>query len=448
MFLLTLFALLLVVESTFKHYQHHSFYGPFNNINTLGMRTLEGWRFGGDAQLFSNYLRLTPDVDDKKGHVWNLKPILTDHFTSTVRFRISGSAKSFFGDGIGIWFSDQKRYKEGPIHGFTNTFLGFGVLLDTFRNQGSPHKDIRVIFSDGQTPVDMENPNAIGCDASYRLWEKRDDFSVTSHSAIRIQLKNNKLSIFLDLQAKDEWKPCIEDYQLPFSDGWALKDTRGVFMGLTAITGDLHDNHDILGVITSDHDGFAPWPMSDEKITNIDTDVTTGNSDIDKALEKTVSIAKAHTLEQVDLIKQTLEYSMSTMEESIKQTIQKLINLDEENRKRIEELERKVEQMVGEAVGKHVDSSMDIKLENSLTKRIQKLEEQLRRSVDSNIDTKLERKLESKIEKKLPDFEEKFQSTSRPYIVILMVLIVFVVGMLLYSFTFQNKLKKKRGYLD
>ena len=39
-----------------------------------------------------------------------------------------------FGDGLAIWFTTHSSIIEGPAHGFTDRFTGWGIILDTFVN--------------------------------------------------------------------------------------------------------------------------------------------------------------------------------------------------------------------------------------------------------------------------------------------------------------------------
>ena len=47
-----------------------------------------------------------------------------EHFTISVYFRVSGQGQTLFGDGFALWLTDSNRYREGSLHGFTDTFTG------------------------------------------------------------------------------------------------------------------------------------------------------------------------------------------------------------------------------------------------------------------------------------------------------------------------------------
>lgn len=65
---------------------------------------------------------------------------------------------------------------------------GFGVVFDTFRNSelNHIHKDIALYVNDGTTLDPSKLTTVIGCDADFRFWEGRDDFSVSNKSVAKI----------------------------------------------------------------------------------------------------------------------------------------------------------------------------------------------------------------------------------------------------------------------
>ncbi len=120
--------------------------------------------------------------------------------------------KKLFGDGIGLWYTAHDKHKDGPLHGFTDTFKGFGIVLDTYVNTepGHTHKDVQVVVSDGSAPKALDS-SPIGCDADFRYWEGRDDFSVTRHSALRVRYSHAAVTAWIDPRADGNWKLCFEN---------------------------------------------------------------------------------------------------------------------------------------------------------------------------------------------------------------------------------------------
>lgn len=209
----------------------------------------------GSLRLGSSLSRLATG----RGNVFNTERFDLKEFGLQLKFRISGSGKHLYGDGLGLWLTKKDgnpRFEEGPVLGHTDMFTGIGILLDTFRNveSGHVHKDVSLIVSAGTEPVifDKERP---GCDAHYRYFEGREDFDVDNASMIRMWLEKNRVSLEIDRYAKGDWKKCVEvdlaEYKLPAN--W--QDS--YHWSISASTGALADNHDVLEFKTASPDKFA-----------------------------------------------------------------------------------------------------------------------------------------------------------------------------------------------
>jgi hypothetical protein len=69
---------------------------------------------------------------------------------------------------------------------------GLGVIFDTFKNteNAALHKDVAVVVNRDNSPNTIPGSgNVGGCDADFRYWEKRDDFSVANKSTAVISYK-------------------------------------------------------------------------------------------------------------------------------------------------------------------------------------------------------------------------------------------------------------------
>jgi mannose-binding lectin 2 len=126
----------------------NSFRSPFDEADAATGKRLvdEYWIAQGQSLVRENFVRLTPDKQSKRGWVYNVVPVVT---TSTItnqdpqlqysqiswsaflKFRISGKAKSLYGDGLALWFeqSPENRFMPGFILGHTDEFVGFGILM-------------------------------------------------------------------------------------------------------------------------------------------------------------------------------------------------------------------------------------------------------------------------------------------------------------------------------
>jgi len=130
-------------------------------------------------------------LQSKRGYAWHTDAMNMEHFTVSTYFRVSGQGSSLFGDGFAVWLTTSNRYREGPLHGFSETFTGIGIVFDTFRNleSGHVHKDVAVIVNDGSGPYKLDDGvEPQGCDGDFRYHEGRDDFNVHARSGAAITL--------------------------------------------------------------------------------------------------------------------------------------------------------------------------------------------------------------------------------------------------------------------
>ena len=110
------------------------------------------------------------------------------------------------------------------------------------------HKDIYLLTNDGDNELDIHSPKA-GCTSSYRWFEKREDFSVKDYALARVSYNSgtNSLKVEIDGANTDRFVECFET-ELPHGQFIA-----GSHIALSATTGQLADNHDILAVETASY---------------------------------------------------------------------------------------------------------------------------------------------------------------------------------------------------
>lgn len=206
----------------------------------------------------NNFIRLTPDRQSKKGALWSRRSIGVPNFSAIMKFRISGQGKNFFGDGIALWMVQQGYYTEGPLHGFQDKFYGIGVIFDTFKNLEtlSAHRDVTVLVNDGEKTWEMMTENVQGCNMNFRYHNDRADFSVTDASRVKIIVNENSIEIFMDPKNSGSWTDCVRLDDLPLKKDWAVR----AHIGITASTGQLADNHDLISLST-----FSDAKVMEEK---------------------------------------------------------------------------------------------------------------------------------------------------------------------------------------
>jgi len=331
--LLVLFTLLLFTSvSSISKLEDQSFGAPFTDFNSAGSRIIASYREGGHAKVNENFIRLTPDRQSKRGHLWSSRRIDVHDWSVVLEFRVSGQGKTLFGDGLAFWFTDMPNIKNGDVFGVNDDFKGFAVIFDTFRNQEflSVHKDVSVLTGDGKAGAgDRRNTERPGCDSDFRYYEGADNFDVAkSLSYVKISLKGRKLKVSIDPLANGKFKDCFETANVLPADF----DVSKGFFGLTATTGGLADNHDVLTMNAYKLDGQdqeGPDPelhyskKSDDPLPAHET-VGDPNYDPESALRSMISLEKKISKQQVSDVKHYVEHQMSAVKDELKKIIGKV----------------------------------------------------------------------------------------------------------------------------
>ncbi|RKP40160.1 legume-like lectin, partial [Dimargaris cristalligena] len=198
------------------------------------------WDYGGDAVIDTlKKIRLTPDYPGRQGWVWSTHFLPADTWKVEFEFRISGKGSYLYGDGIAFWATTD-RIIEGPVFGSKDYFKGLGVFFDTYSNAQHPYTFPRVsaMVGDGRTPYDHSNDGEAhsigGCSAYFRGTEKPVKASIT-------YLKNKFLQVRMMVD-KDTWEDCFTATNVTLPNN--------LYMGFSAHTGDISDNHDLISVKT------------------------------------------------------------------------------------------------------------------------------------------------------------------------------------------------------
>lgn len=123
-----------------------------------------------------------------------------------------------------------------------------------------------------------------GCAAVLRQWEGKDSWNVDTVFNILLQVVDNKAAVLIDSSNAGEWIPCVENvdvsHVLPLSEhGWHV--------GVTAATGQLHDNHDVLSLTV--YNGEAPATASVEAAPQW----STGSEEQDAAIRSAIAEERA-----------------------------------------------------------------------------------------------------------------------------------------------------------
>ena len=120
--------------------------------------------------------------------------------------------------------------------------MGLGIFIDTYSNHNGAHNHahpyISAMVSNGTLRYDHDmdgtHTELTGCEAQLR----NKDYE----TFMLVRYENRKLTVKVDVDDQRGWRNCFE------VDGVHLPT--GYYFGLSAATGDLVDNHDIVGIKT------------------------------------------------------------------------------------------------------------------------------------------------------------------------------------------------------
>ncbi|KIP03716.1 hypothetical protein PHLGIDRAFT_110493 [Phlebiopsis gigantea 11061_1 CR5-6] len=240
----------------------HSIYPPYIDQDLQN----RWWDFGADTIINTNkHVRLTRNKASQMGWLWSRLPLTAANWILEVEFKISGESSHLFGDGMAIWLTTA-RTQPGPVFGSIDQFEGLGVFLDTYANSRHTYSFPRVVamLGDGKTRYDQPNDgeaNKIGaCSANYRRTNVATKLKIT-------YIKDTYLNVQIQYRAWDDWTECftVKGISLPTAP----------FIGISAMTGDVSDNHDVIVITTSSAILSNPDTPRDQFRNNKSTDVGT-----------------------------------------------------------------------------------------------------------------------------------------------------------------------------
>ncbi|XP_061672552.1 VIP36-like protein isoform X2 [Syngnathoides biaculeatus] len=203
----------------------------------LGLSSSSLWDLKGTALVTADHVRLTPDHPGRQGAIWSRIPLLLLDWELKVHFKIHGQSKKMNGDGLAIWLT-KERMQEGPVFGSRNEFTGLGVFVDTYPNTGNkndrvfPH--VSVMLGNGTLSYDHDNdgrPTELG-GCSTKVRNARED------TFLLIKYTQNRLKVIIDVNGQQKNCLDISGLHLP----------KGYYLGASAATGELSDNHDIISM--------------------------------------------------------------------------------------------------------------------------------------------------------------------------------------------------------
>lgn len=306
----------------------------------------------------------------------------------------------------------QSYYKEGSLHAIDEKFVGLGVIFDTFRNTEtlSAHRDVTVIVNDGEKTWEMMTADVKGCEAMVRYHSDRDDFSVQDSSRAKVVVQNRAVTVYVDPSNSGEWSECVSLKDIDLPDFWSRK----AHIGLTASTGQLADNHDILSLSTfsdSDHATVEAeeQSMASKKSFPLGVDL----SDRERIMR--VENAINDLMDRVDLLDHHVEHELASVEDHIKSLLGKIEKREDKSEFRIDTIEKEIRE----------------KVEGAMEQRLSKVEEMMKRTVDSKLGT-LTKTIGRTMDQRLEAASGDSQGWKLPFIILIVLLFAGCIGLYLF----------------
>ncbi|PWN51025.1 hypothetical protein IE53DRAFT_68185 [Violaceomyces palustris] len=213
----------------------HSIYAPYVDSNLQN----KFWDFGADAIVDTNrHIRLTQDRPSQMGWLWSRLPLSAENYEVVFEFSIDGKASHLSGDGLAMWLTTE-RAKPGPVFGNMNYFTGLGIFFDTYPNSRHTYTfpRISVMMGNGVEAYENKKDGArqeiAGCSIDFRRTKVATKARLTHVKGVYTELA-------IHHKEWDQWETCFmrDNITMPLNP----------YLGFTALTGDVSDNHDIVSV--------------------------------------------------------------------------------------------------------------------------------------------------------------------------------------------------------
>ncbi|KAK3375183.1 concanavalin A-like lectin/glucanase domain-containing protein [Podospora didyma] len=196
--------------------------------------------FGGDTIIRTDqYIRLTTDHPSQSGWLYSRVPLTATNWEIEVEFKIHGK-NQLYGDGFAMWLT-KDRGKQGPVFGNADNFEGLGIFFDTYKNNrpGVVFPYVMAMVGDGKTTYDKDTD---GKSTEFAGCSARGIRHASIPTKFRLTYFQDKyLKLELQYKTEDEWTLCFETNEPP-----AIPQV--AYLGFSAETGELSDNHDIISV--------------------------------------------------------------------------------------------------------------------------------------------------------------------------------------------------------
>ncbi|XP_055984795.1 protein ERGIC-53-like [Sorex fumeus] len=196
------------------------------------------WSHHGDAIPGLAEVRLAPSLRNQSGAVWSKEPALFPAWEVEVQLRVTGPGRRG-AQGMAVWYT-QERATGSSVLGGPASLDGVGILFDSSAGDALSSPAIHVLV--GDRPSASEPPREA---ASQVLGSCHRDFRNRPYPfRARITYWGQRLRVSLNsgLTPSDPEEVCANVGPLLLEPGG--------FFGVSAATGTLADDHDVLSFLT------------------------------------------------------------------------------------------------------------------------------------------------------------------------------------------------------
>ncbi|CAN8073096.1 unnamed protein product [Agarophyton chilense] len=231
-------------DHTFRQpYEPSPYNDPVNGWFQLGTTIITRSRSGRDI------VRLTSGSQANQGVFYNAIATESQNFNGYFDVEINTAQDSHEpADGMGFFFT-QDRPTVGSAMGITHTFVGLGIIIDTFSN--SRTRNVPYLYAYVSDGTKEWNPDSDGADT-----ELTKGCALEMNHPVRVYVQlldgNLHVGVAMNPRAPQRWHTCfkVSGVQLPFSGGGYFS-----FAGETGHFFALHEVHDSVFIDESAHSG-------------------------------------------------------------------------------------------------------------------------------------------------------------------------------------------------
>lgn len=199
------------------------------------------WEYGGNAIASSDNVRVAPSLKSQKGAIWSKSKTTFDWWEVEIVFRVAGRGR-LGADGLAFWYVDSKGSYDGNVFGSSDKWVGLGVFFDSFDNDNKHNNPyIMAMVNDGTKEFDHSNDGVnqmlSGCVKDFR--------NKPYPTKARIEYYKNTLTVLFHngMSNNDDYDICLR------AENLVLPKTG--YFGVSAATGGLADDHDVLHFLTT-----------------------------------------------------------------------------------------------------------------------------------------------------------------------------------------------------